>query len=232
LSFESELKERQLGGVTVARDGEVAVVTLASGENRFHPDLLDALESALSDLEKADSPLAVVLTGDGKFFSNGLDLEYLAGATAEAQQANLSRVHHLFARVLGFPGFTVAAVNGHAFAAGAMLSLACDERVMREDRGFFCLPEVDLGMPFTPGMQALITSRLDGPTAREAMVTGRRYGGAEALARGIVDAAVAEAEVLPEAVRRAAAMAGKPRDTLATIKRNLSAATLAVLEGR
>jgi enoyl-CoA hydratase/carnithine racemase len=64
------------------------------------------------------------------------------------------------------------------------------------------------------------------------MVTGRRYGGAEALARGIVDAAVPESEVLPEAVRRAAAMAGKPRDTLAAIKRNLSATTLAVLEGR
>jgi enoyl-CoA hydratase/carnithine racemase len=218
--------------VTVAHDGDVAVVALAAGENRFRPDLLDEIEVALCDLEKSDGPLALVLTGEGKFFSNGLDLEYLAGATAEAQQANLSRVHHLFARVLGFPAYTVAAVNGHAFAAGAMLSLAFDERVMRADRGYFCLPEVDLGMPFTPGMQALITGRLDGPTAREAMVTGRRYGGAEALARGIVDAAVPDSEVLPEAVRRAAAMAGKPRDTLAAIKRNLSATTLAVLEGR
>jgi enoyl-CoA hydratase/carnithine racemase len=218
--------------VTATREGDVAIVTLVDGENRFHPDLLDAFEAALDEVEKTDGPVAMVITGEGKFFSNGLDLEYLAAATSDDREANVARVQRLLARVLGFPAYTVAAIGGHAFAGGAMLALACDERVMRADRGFICFPEVDLGMVFSPGMHALIISRLPGPLAREAMLTGRRYGGVDAAARGLVDVAVAEPEVLPEAVRRAAAMAGKARETLAALKRNLSADAIAELVGR
>jgi Delta3-Delta2-enoyl-CoA isomerase len=57
-----------------------------------------------------------------------------------------------------------------------MLALAYDLAVMRADRGYFCLPEVVLGMPFTPGMNALIRARLPIAAAHEAMTTGRRYG--------------------------------------------------------
>ena len=59
-------------------------------------------------------------------------------------------------RLLVFPAYTVAAINGHAFAGGALISCAFDYRVMREDRGYFCFPEVDIRIPFTAGMAALI----------------------------------------------------------------------------
>jgi enoyl-CoA hydratase/carnithine racemase len=215
--------------VSLTRRDEVAVVALTGGENRFHPDLLDALDAALDGIERADGPAALVLTGEAKFFSNRLDLDYLAAAGPDDTQTNIGRVHGLLARILGFPGFTVAAIGGHAFAAGAMLALACDQRVMRADRGYFCLPEVDLGLPFTAGMRALITSRLTPAAAHEAMVTGRRYGGVEAQARGLVDLAVGEDDVLPEAVRRAAAMAGKSRAAVSSIKRSLFADAIAAL---
>jgi enoyl-CoA hydratase/carnithine racemase len=216
--------------VEVARHDNVVIVRMARGENRFHPELLDGLEEALDDVDKSDQPTALVLTGEGKFFSNGLDLDYLGSAGSDGAAANLVRVHRLFARLLGSGVFAVAAINGHAFAAGAMLALACDQRVMRADRGYFCLPEVDLGMPFTPGMQSLITGRLTPSVAHEAMVTGRRYGGTEAEQRGVVDVAVAEEEVLPEAVRRASAMAGKSRQSVATIKRALFADAITACE--
>jgi hypothetical protein len=77
----------------------------------------------------------VVTTGVGKFYSNGLDLDFMSANPAEAQ-ANLAEVHSLFARVLTFPAATVAAVQGHAFGAGAMLVLAHDLCVMRSDRGY------------------------------------------------------------------------------------------------
>ena len=64
-----------------------------------------------------------------------------------------------------FPCITIAAINGHAFAAGAMVALAHDFRVMRNDRGFFCLPEVDIGMTFTDSMESVIKSRLSKATA-------------------------------------------------------------------
>ncbi len=67
------------------------------------------------------------------------------------RQEFISAVLKFLGRVMGFPVPTVAAVNGHAFAAGAMLALAHDFRVMRSDRGFFCLPEVDINIPPGPG---------------------------------------------------------------------------------
>jgi enoyl-CoA hydratase/carnithine racemase len=204
--------------VETEQRGDVTVMRMDAGENRFNPANLDSLETAFDTIEASEGPAAVVLTGTGKFFSNGLDLEWMGGAPEGEPQKVVVRVQELLARMLVSPVAIVGAINGHAFAAGAMLALACDELVMREDRGFFCLPEVDINIPFTPGMSALIRSKLSRRTAREAMLTGRRYGGEEALAAGIVDDIAAEVDVLARAVERAQALAGKNRDVVAAIK--------------
>src|SRR6185369_10462166 len=114
-----------------------------------------------------------------------------------------SDVLRLMGRVLVLPVPTVAAMNGHAFAAGGMLALAHDFRVMRADRGFFCLPEVDIQLPLAPGMTALIKNRLSPQAFRDTILTGARIGGADAQARGIVDEAVPGSEVLTRAIARA-----------------------------
>lgn len=211
------------------RDGDVFVLDLGDGENRFNGDSLDQIERHLQTVEEA-APCALVTTATGKIWSNGLDLEWMA-SEGERVGAFVARVHELFARVLEMGVITVAAVQGHAFAAGAMLALAHDERVMRRDRGFFCLPEVDIGLPFTPGMTALIRARLSPRPAHEAMTTGRRYGGEEAAAAGIVEEAAGQEDVLARALARAGALAGKHPDTLKTIKQRLYAETLSALRG-
>lgn len=216
--------------VALEREGDVFVVRMQAEENRFNPPVLDGLESALSEVEGTEGPAALVLTGSGKFFSNGLDLDWMSGAGEEAGDA-LRRVHALYGRLLAFPGYTVAAVNGHMFAGGAMLALACDDRVMRSDRGYFCLPEADIGLPFTDGMAALILARLDHVAAREAMLTGRRYTAEEALDRRIVDAIAAEDRVVPDSIERAAPHAGKPRNVHQQIKQRIYRDALAALEG-
>jgi Delta3-Delta2-enoyl-CoA isomerase len=219
----------KLDPVATERRGDVTVLRMAAGENRFNPPMLDAIEAVLAELEGGDGPAALVITGEGKFFTNGLDLDWMGTAPPGAPEELVRRVHLLLGRLLGFPTATVAAINGHCFAAGAMLAAACDSRVMRADRGFWCLPEVDIGIPFTPGMTALLKARLPVATAHEAMTTGRRYGGDQALAAGLVDEAVAEELVLDAAVERAAALAGKQRATLGAIKRNLYADALSAL---
>lgn len=202
---------------TLDRSGDVFVLDLGDTENRFHPDWLTAMDAALDEVEQADGARALVTTATGKFFSNGLDLEWLS--THESERGGyVGTVQHLLARVLALPLVTVAAIQGHAFAAGAMLTLSHDVRVMRADRGFWCLPEVDIQIPFTPGMSALIQGRLAPQAAHEAMTTGRRYGGAEAVEAGIVDQAVAEDAVLSTAVEIASGLAGKAGETLRTIK--------------
>jgi enoyl-CoA hydratase/carnithine racemase len=209
-----------LAGVTVERREAVTVVRMQREENRLHPELLGTLESVLDGIIGQDEPAALVLTGTGKYFCNGLDLEYMGANPSEAS-ATLARVHALFGRVLALDVPTVAAINGHVFAAGAMLALCFDLAVMRADRGYFCLPEADLGLPFTPGMNALLIARLSPPVAHRAMVTAHRYTGAEALASGIVSELAPEEEVLDRAVALAAALAGKPRPGVGAIKRGM-----------
>ena len=160
---------------TLKRAETVFILDLGDGENRFHPDWVAAVDAALDEVERADGPRALVTVATGKFYSNGLDLEWLF-ANADAHDDYIASVHALLARMLASPVITVAAVQGHAFAAGAMFTLAHDFRVMRADRGFWCLPEADINLPFTTGMSALIQARLAPQVAHEAMVTARRYG--------------------------------------------------------
>lgn len=206
----------------------VWTLDLGADENRFHPDWLARANDALDEIAGSTEPAVLLTTASGKFFTNGLDLEWL-GAHPDQLGTYVDSIHALFSKVLTLPVPTIAAINGHAFGGGAMLALAHDFRVMREDRGFFCLPEVDIQIPFTPGMSALVTAKLTPSTAVEAMTTGRRYGGPDALDRGIVDA-VAPLETLQEqAAARMAGLAGKDRRTLGTIKSTMYAAAVEVL---
>jgi enoyl-CoA hydratase/carnithine racemase len=211
---------------TLKRDDDVYVLDLGDSENRFHPDWLAAVNIALDEVEQAPAPL--VTTASSKIYSNGLDLDWL-GHHPDQLQTYVGQVHGLLARMLAFPTPTVAAIPGHTFAAGAMFALAHDFRVMRADRGYFCLPEVDINIPFTPGMAALIQGKLTPAAAHEAMTTGRRYGGTDAHAAGLVDEAVPEDEVLSTALDRVRPLAGKNPQTLSAIKTQMYTRQLAAL---
>ncbi len=213
---------------TLDRDGEVFVLNLGDTENRFHPDWLAEVGQHLDTVASAAGPRALVTSASGKFYSNGLDLDWLSQHTDELA-GYVGAAHHLFERVLALPVPTVAAMQGHTFAGGAMLALAHDFRVMRADRGYVCLPEVDINIPFTRGMTALIQARLSKKTAHEAMTTGRRYGGTDALAAGIVDAVAHEDDVLSTALEIAGSLVGKAGPTLGTIKSRMYAPALDVL---
>jgi enoyl-CoA hydratase/carnithine racemase len=223
-------KEFGMTAVDLRREGAVFVLTMQSGENRFNRPFLDVLNQALDTIEASSGPAALVTTGGTeKFYSNGLDLAWIAGEGQGEGAAFVGDVMRFLGRLMAFPVPTVAAVNGHAFAAGAMMALAHDFRVMRGDRGFLCLNEIDIRIPLAPGMTALVKSRLPAATLRDMVLTGMRLGGEEARARGIVDEAVAAPEVVPRAVARAAALADKDRATYGALKRGLYGEILAIL---
>jgi enoyl-CoA hydratase/carnithine racemase len=215
--------------IQLHRDGDVYVLHMRDDENRMNRTWLDAMNAALDEVEADPTAGALVTTGEGKFYSNGLDLEWLLRPDTEDMREFVAEAEKLLARVIEFPLITVAACNGHTFAAGAMLALCHDFRVMRADRGYFCLPEVDIRIPFTPGMNSLIMQRLTITTAHEVMVTGKRVGGEEAERKHIVHAAVPVGEVLPRAIGMAAAGGGKDRATLQVIKRRMYGETIDLL---
>ena len=210
----------------------VYVLTMDAEDNRFNESSLARINELLDEVGAVTGPAALVTTGTGKFYSNGLDLDWVMSGEAEMSFAELAgESQRLLARTLTFPRPTVAAVNGHCFAAGAMWSLAHDFRVMRADRGFWCLPEADIKIPFTDGMASLIQARLGPQVAHRAMTTAHRYGGDAAAQEGIVDQAVAEGDVLPRAIEIAAALAGGDPDTLAAIKRSMYRPVIEALTG-
>lgn len=213
---------------TLLRDGDVFILNLGSDENRFNPPWVDAVIAALDEVEVAPGPKALVTQAEGKFWSNGLDLAWI-GENVEHAQVFIDSVHELFARTLLLAAPSVAAIQGHCFAAGAMFAQAHDQRVMRKDRGFWCTPEVDIHIPFTPGMAALLQARLPTRTAHEAMTLGRRYGGDDAQFAGIVEESVSEDRVLLWALDRAAALASKDGVTMGRIKQRMYGDVAAVL---
>ena len=218
--------------LALRREGPVFVLAWSDDENRFRDDSLAAWNAALDEIDAAEGPKALVTTGAGKFYSNGLDLDWALREARERVPEFLLAVLGVLGRVLTLACPSVAAVNGHAFGAGAQLAVAHDLRLMRAGRGFWCLPEVDMRAPLHGGMTALLRARLPAQTAHEAIATGHRYGGEQARAAGIVEHALPEAELLPKALALAAELAPKAHPVMHRLKSDLYAAVLSALRSR
>ena len=218
--------------IDLRRENEVFVLRMDAGENRFHPDFVREWKAALDEVERADAPKALVTTGAGKFYSNGLDLDWMLGPGRGHANEYLHGVLAVIGRVLIFPAITVAAVNGHAFGAGAQLAVAHDYKVMRSGRGYFCMPEIDMKVPLHPGMTAILQARLSKRTVHEVIATGRRYTAEDALAAQIVDHALPEEQVLPRAIEIAASLAGKAHPAMRALKHGLYRGVLEAMEAK
>jgi enoyl-CoA hydratase/carnithine racemase len=179
----------------------VAHITMNDGENRFNPDFLTEFLAILDKVEQqTEAKTLVVSSGHEKIWCNGLDLEWLApviknNRTSEAVDF-FFLLNTLYRRVLLYPMVTVAAMTGHAFAGGAIFSCAFDFRFMRSDRGFFCLPEIDLGIPFLPGMLALLRKAIPFNVLEELQYSGKRITAEQCVQRGIVTRALHKDKLL------------------------------------
>src|SRR5438132_3959465 len=148
--------------IDLRREGSVFVLTLQAGENRLNRPFLDALNRAVDTVEASPGPAALVTVGEEKFYSTGLDLDWLGGAGQGEAPRFVNTVIALFARLVALDVPTVAAINGHAFAAGGMLALAHDFGWSRRIRGFFCLTEAKFALPSTPALFPRLKGRLGG----------------------------------------------------------------------
>uniref|UniRef100_A0A7N0V750 Delta(3)-Delta(2)-enoyl-CoA isomerase n=1 Tax=Kalanchoe fedtschenkoi TaxID=63787 RepID=A0A7N0V750_KALFE len=196
---------------SVEKRGGVYLLTLTGdGEHRINPTLIRALKSALqqikSDAESSPSSTALVTTGQGKFFSNGYDLDWVRSpnlSPAESEsRAHTTRTEYasLIQDLISFPMPTIAAVTGHASAAGFVLALAHDYVVMRRDRGFLYMSEVDIDLVVPPWFVALVKSKVgSGLARRDVFMRAEKLTGAAAVEKGVVDSAHDGAEATVEA---------------------------------
>lgn len=197
--------------IELTRDDEVFVLTMADGENRWNTAFVRAFDEALDEVVASAGPAALVTcSASDKFFSNGLDLDWLR---TEGEHRGGDRsvfgatFMALMSRIITLPVPTVGAINGHAFGAGLMVALCHDVRIMREDRGFACANEMQLGMKIPTPELALFRHKLPANTFFETVQLARRWTGPAALAAGLVQETAAVESLRDLALLRAKALA-------------------------
>ena len=216
------LTVRPMALPTMTRDDDVFVIDLGDDLNMATVAWVAAMNDLIDEVEAAAGPKGLVTTSSApKHYSNGLDTPWMASADSAEIAAYVEVCFGLVHRImlLGVP--TGAAVTGHAFGLGAFLVLAHDQAVMREDRGYWNLPEVHLGMSFPRPLMSVIDARLSHGERRRAVLVGHRYTGPDAARAGIVDAVAPRESLVEEVVERVSAVSGSAGENLSLIKRQL-----------
>ncbi|MBU3021678.1 enoyl-CoA hydratase/isomerase family protein [Aestuariibacter sp. A3R04] len=221
--------------IELSAQGQVAVLTMCNGENRHNPVFASQMLARLADVQANEEFKALIITSDDeKNWSQGIDVEWLMPAM---QQHNFDEIKafmydmdEVFKTLLLFPIPVIAAINGHAFGNGAILSCACDFRFMRSDRGFFCFPEVDLSIPFLPGMIAFVRKAIPQYRLNEMKLTGRRVSGAELAADHVVEGAYEGNEALQAKALAFAAGFDKKRAIFAEHKKRMHREIINVID--
>jgi enoyl-CoA hydratase/carnithine racemase len=213
----------------------VAVLTMNNKENRQNLDFANAMIRALDEILGDKGIYAVVVTSsDEKNWSQGIDIQWLMERKA-ADDLNAIRsfiycMNDVFKKVLLYPMPVIAAVNGHAFGNGALLCCACDFRFMRADKGFFCFPEVDISIPFLPGMIAFSRKAIPEYKYQEMVYTGRRFTAAELEEHHIVRKACKDQDELMREAMDFARTFDKKRSIFGELKKRMYKSIVEVLD--
>lgn len=204
------------------KQDNIFILTMNNGANEISPEWHHRMNTALEKIA-ADSAgeAGLILVGEKKSFCHGLDLPTLMQLDEQAMRAFALEMTRIHRRLLLLPIPTVAALYGHAFAGGALLALTADYRLMREDRGWFCISEIDVGIPFEKKMMDLLLAKLPANTARDAVLTGKRYNADEAISAGIADGKASEEALLETAIALVTNLSVKNRELYATFKHHL-----------
>lgn len=203
-------------------DGPVAVLTMRHGPvNAMDLNLLRGITETFQNL--ADDPArAVVITGNERAFSAGVDLRsFLDGGEAYAKEF-LPSLSEALVAVFTYPRPVVAAVNGHAIAGGAVLACCADHRVMAKGRGRIGTPELLVGVAFPRAPLDIVSYTVGDQVARELVFGAQTLPPERALELGLVDELAEPDELLARATATAADLAARiPGDAYAHSKRQL-----------
>jgi enoyl-CoA hydratase len=193
--------------IDVKSDAGVAVLTLMHGKaNALDIEFCEALAARFVELRVTDAK-AVVLTGQGKIFSAGVDLIRLSEGGADYVRKFLPALHKLYDAVFNHPKPVVAAINGHAIAGGCVLACCADRRVMANDGGRIGVTELLVGVPF-PALAFEIMRHATPPYFfSETILSGATFPADVAAHRGWVNEAVPPALLTERAMAAAQSLA-------------------------
>jgi len=189
-------------------DGGVRILTLNHPPaNAFNRALLTDLGAAAEAAKHDDRVRALIVTGAGQFFSGGLDLkEVTSSSPGEVFGSSFGSNDGIFA-LWTLPKPTIAMVNGHAIAGGAIVCLACDVRIVGGGNVKIGLNEVAIGLPFPIGAYEIAALALSNQQARRVLLEAGLYAPDTARALGIVDEIIATADLERVCIERARQLA-------------------------
>jgi len=211
--------------LTLAYDGPLATITLNRPDKRnaISYELIDEMLRALSEVESSPAQI-LILTGSGKAFCSGMDLDNLRAITKrtlEENQADSAKMARLFRSLYGFPQVTIAAVNGPAIAGGCGLATLCDF-TLASHQAKFGYSEVRIG--FVPAIVSMFLLRQIGEKhARDLLLTGRIIGAEEAYRLGLVNEVLPPDELMHRARELASSLLENSPMSLFATKRLLTA---------
>jgi enoyl-CoA hydratase/carnithine racemase len=188
------------------KENQVAVVEMCNGANKQNIEFAEQMNQCFDEIQEDISIFSIVLTSnDDKNFSQGIDVEWLGQKMQkqdfETIKAFMYGMNNIFKRILLMPMPVIAAINGHAFGNGAMLACTCDFRFMKKDKGFFCFPEVDISIPFLPGMIAFVRKAIPEYQFNEMILSGKRMTAQDLEANhGIMKACEDQEALMSEAM--------------------------------
>jgi enoyl-CoA hydratase/carnithine racemase len=213
----------------------VGVITMNNGENRHNPEFIRAILTSFDEIERDPMISSVIIaSSDPKNWSQGIDLLWMMDAMAKNDLQGIRDfmygLNRIFNRILLYPMPVIAAINGHAFGDGTIMACACDFRFMKADRGFFCFPEIDINIPFLPGMQAIIRKAIPYYKLEELVFSGKRTGAAELEAHHVIMKACENEEALMRETLAFAKSFNKKRPIFGEMKKRFHRTIIETME--
>ena len=212
--------------------GNVATITLNRPDKRnaISAAMISELQSALDEIEKSHARV-VILTGNGKAFCAGMDLEMLAAIAQQSpaeNQEDSRRMAKMFRRIWSFSKPLIAAVNGAALAGGCGIATLCDF-TLAVPEAKFGYTEVKIG--FLPAIVSVFLSRQIGEKrTRDLLLTGRIMEAAEAREIGLINEIVPAEKLMDRAKELADILIAASPSSLTRTKRLLTSAAAASLD--
>ena len=213
--------------MSLRNEGKVAIISMDNGKNANNLEFAQQLLGLLQQVEEEKSNKALILTSsDEKNWSQGIDVPWMMGSIQNGKHDDVKAFLHTmdacYTAMMQYPMPIIAAINGHTFGNGCVIACACDFRFMRADRGFFCFPEVDMSVPFLPGLIDVILKAMPRYRFNEMILSGRRLSAVELKDDKVIDQTFEGADALFAGALAYAKTFTKGRAIFAEHKRRLN----------